>query len=99
MALKTDAVEPSTPEQKDGHNEVEELNRMLGAVMEYLSNDQIEEIDIEYLLNNTEGLRDWWKTYREKNRQEIEKEIQKSISELPLEELENLREMIKDKIK
>lgn len=80
-------------------SEVEKLNRFLAAVLNYLSDDEVEEIDIEYLLNNTEGLREWWDKYREKNRKIIEEEIKKSLEDLPLEELESLREQIKEKMK
>ncbi|MDZ5471377.1 hypothetical protein SM124_06415 [Bacillus sp. 31A1R] len=81
------------------HNEdeIEKLNRLLGVVMEYLSDDEVEEIDIEYLLKNTEGLREWWDQYRERNRKQIEEEIKKSLGELSLEELESIREKIKEK--
>ena len=76
--------------------EIDQLNRMLAAVMDYLSDETIEEIDIEYLLTNTEGLREWWEQYREKNRKQIEEEIKQSITELPIEELEKIRELIKN---
>jgi hypothetical protein len=33
------------------------LSRLLGAVKRYLSDDQVAEIDIGYLHENTEGLR------------------------------------------
>lgn len=77
--------------------EIADLNRMLATVLNYLSDDEVEEIDIEYLLNNTEGLRDWWDRYRESNRQLIEEEIKQSLSELTLTELEKIREQIKDR--
>lgn len=81
------------------NDEISNLNRMLAAVLNYLSDDEIEEIDIEYLLDHTEGLRDWWEKYREQNRKSIEEEITKSLNELSLEELESIREQIKDKKK
>jgi hypothetical protein len=77
-------------------DEVDHLNRMLAAVLNYLSDEEVEEIDLEYLLNNTEGLREWWEQYREKNRKEIEDEIKISLEKLPLEELESIREKIKE---
>lgn len=40
---------------------------MLAAVLNYLSDEEVEEIDLEYLLNNTEGLREWWEQDCEKN--------------------------------
>ncbi len=73
------------------------LNQMLGEVMRYISDDQIVEIDIEYLLDHTEGLRKWWDEYREKDRKRVEDEIKKSLSDLSLEELEKIREQIKEK--
>lgn len=78
-------------------DEVENLNRMLATVLNYLSDDEVEEIDIEYLLDNTEGLREWWDKYRERNRKNIEEEIKKSLNALSLEELERIREQIKEK--
>ncbi|MCM3586700.1 hypothetical protein M3182_13250 [Mesobacillus maritimus] len=87
----------SDEEKTDPKLEIENLNRMLAAVLEYLSDDEVEEIDIEYLLENTEGLRDWWDQYREKNRKKIEEEITKSLGELTLEELEKIREQLREK--
>ncbi|KQU27120.1 hypothetical protein ASG65_00675 [Bacillus sp. Leaf13] len=78
-------------------NEIVQLNRLLGAVMKYLSDDEQEEIDIEYLLENTEGLRDWWNKYRELDRKRIEEEIKNSLGDLSLEELETIREQIRNK--
>ncbi|AXN41319.1 hypothetical protein [Peribacillus butanolivorans] len=78
-------------------NEIVQLNRLLGAVMKYLSDDEQEEIDIEYLLENTDGLRDWWNKYRELDRKRIEEEIKKSLGDLSLEELETIREQIRNK--
>ncbi|MBP3952251.1 hypothetical protein [Bacillus suaedae] len=77
--------------------EIENLNRLLAAVLTYLSDDEVEEIDIEYLLTNTEGLRDWWENYRESNRKLIEDEIKKSLGDLSLKELERIHEKIKEK--
>jgi transposase-like protein len=73
------------------------LERMLAAVLNYLSDDEIEEIDLEYLLTNTKDLRQWWDQYREKNKKQVEEEIKKSLSKLTLEELESIREQIKEK--
>jgi hypothetical protein len=83
--------------EKNSENEITRLNRMLAAVMKYISDDEIVEIDIEYLLENTEGLRKWWNDYREKDRKRIEEEIKKSLSGLTLEELERVREQIQVK--
>lgn len=83
----------SVPDNK--RDEIENLNRLLGAVLNYLSDDEVEVIDIEYLLNNTEGLQEWWDQYRERNRKHIEEEIKKSLGDLSIEELESLREKIK----
>lgn len=82
-----------------GESEVEKLNRLLAAVMNYLADEEVEEIDIEFLLKNTEGLRDWWDQYRESNRKEIEEEIKQSLSDLSLEELQSIMEKIKEKEK
>ncbi|KPL60146.1 hypothetical protein [Rossellomorea vietnamensis] len=79
------------------NEEIEKLEHMLAAVLHYLSDDEIEEIDIEYLLSNTDNLRDWWGGYREKNKKKVEDEIKKSLNRLSLEELENIREQIKNK--
>jgi hypothetical protein len=81
----------------EAEDENTRLNRMLVAVMRYISDDEIVEIDIEYLLENTEGLRKWWNEYREKDRKRVEDEIKKSLSGLSLEELEKLREQIHEK--
>ena len=83
--------------EKKNNNEEENLQRMLGAVLNYLSDEEVVEIDIEYILDKTEGLRDWWDRYRESNRKHIEEEIKKSLGELSLKELEKIREQIKEK--
>ncbi|MGV2941328.1 hypothetical protein AB5I83_17125 [Mesobacillus sp. LC4] len=87
------------PQNDQSKEEIEKLNHMLAAVLNYISDDEVEVIDIEYLLNNTEGLRDWWDQYRERNRKEIEEEISKALGDLSIEELEDLREKIKGKDK
>lgn len=84
---------------REDEKEIEKLNRLLAAVLNYLSDDEIEEIDIDYLLKNTDGLREWWDQYRESNRNEIEEEIKNSLSGLSLKELESIREKIKEKEK
>lgn len=89
--------EDSLPNIEKNEDEINNLNRMLAAVLNYLSDDEIEEIDIEYLLDHTEGLREWWDRYRESNRKQIEEEIKKSLGELSLKELETIREQIKEK--
>ncbi|GLB62081.1 hypothetical protein [Cytobacillus sp. NCCP-133] len=91
-------VEAAPPNVKI-EDEISKLNRMLAAVLDYLSDDEVEEIDIEYLLTHTEGLRKWWDQYREKNKKQIEEEIKKSLGRLSLEELESIREQIKEKAK
>ncbi|WP_057915410.1 hypothetical protein [Peribacillus muralis] len=90
-AKKIDAASPVT------ETEIAQLNRLLGAVMKYLADDEQEEIDIEYLLENTEGLRDWWNEYRELDRKRVEEEIKNSLTVLSLEELEAIREQIRNK--
>ncbi|WP_394582004.1 hypothetical protein LG291_02520 [Cytobacillus firmus] len=94
---KKDSEVPSNTPLKKSEDEISKLNRMLASVLNYLSDDEVEEIDIEYLLANTEGLRDWWDQYRESNKKQIEEEIKKSLGSLSLEELESIREQIKSK--
>ncbi|MDR7000232.1 hypothetical protein [Neobacillus niacini] len=77
-------------------DETENLTRMLAAVMNYLTDDELEEMDIEYLLDNTVGLRDWWNQYRESNKKVIEEEIKKSLGDLSLRDLEKIHEQIKE---
>ncbi|HWJ77176.1 MAG TPA: hypothetical protein VNR61_03750 [Niallia sp.] len=86
---------PSQEEKKET-SEVDKLSEMLASVLEYISDDEIEEIDIDYILDKTAGLRDWWNQYKEKNRKHIEEEIRESLGELSLEELEKIREQIKE---
>lgn len=83
-------------QSSEEETEIDKLNRLLAAVLTYLSDDDVEEIDIEYLLENTEGLREWWDQYRERNRKQIEEEIKRSLSGLSLEDLEMIRAKIKD---
>ncbi|MBI0579604.1 hypothetical protein IEC97_19770 [Neobacillus cucumis] len=97
------AQNTETPEEEtivtfptQDEDETEKLSRMLAAVMEYLTDDDLEEMDIEYLLDSTEGLRDWWDQYRESNKKVIEDEIKKSLGELSLKDLEKIREQIKE---
>ncbi|WP_144551488.1 hypothetical protein [Peribacillus simplex] len=97
VPAKDDLEVKDTPASPDKESEVAKLNRLLGAVMRYLSDDEQEEIDIEYLLENTEGLRDWWSEYRELDRKRVEEEIKNSLTTLTLEELENIREQIRIK--
>ncbi|ALC90569.1 hypothetical protein AM500_12815 [Bacillus sp. FJAT-18017] len=85
----------SLPGNKQNNGEVAELTRMLAAVMEYISDDTLEVIDIEYLLDETEGLKDWWEHYQENNRKSIEEEIRNSLSDLSLDDLQKIREQIK----
>ncbi|WP_350302618.1 hypothetical protein [Peribacillus frigoritolerans] len=97
VPAKDDLEVKDTPASPDKESEIDKLNRLLGAVMRYLSDDEQEEIDIEYLLENTEGLRDWWSEYRELDRKRVEEEIKNSLTDLSLEELENIREQIRTK--
>ncbi len=90
---ESEESQSTTKDSKE--EEITKLNRLLAAVLKYLSDDDVEEIDIEYLLKNTEGLREWWDQYRENNRKEIEEEIKKSLSGLSLKELESIREKVK----
>ncbi len=108
MARRSDTVIRETIEEKvkdqnaekaEKEDEIKRLHRMLGAVMRYISDEEIVEIDIEYLLENTAGLREWWNEFREKDRKRVEEEIKKSLSSLSLEELEKIREQIFEKEK
>jgi hypothetical protein len=96
--LETDELNATEKETKENKKEeIQELNRMLAAVLIYLSDDEVEEIDIEYLLDHTEGLREWWEQYRERNKKQVEDEIKKSLGDLSLKELETILEQIKIK--
>lgn len=91
--INEELVEVPNPLQ----SEVENLSRMLAAVLDYLADDENEEIDIEYLFDKTEGLREWRKQYQEQNRKLIEDEIKKSLGELSFDELQKIREQLKEK--
>lgn len=88
----------STLNIKEKESEVARLNRLLGEVIRYLSDDEQEEIDIEYLLENTDGLREWWDQYRELDRKRVEEQIKNSLAELPVEDLELILEQIRNKV-
>ncbi|MCM3214196.1 hypothetical protein ABER75_24990 [Niallia taxi] len=83
--------------KESSKDQIAELNRMLAAVMNYISDDEVEEIDVTYLLQNTEGLKEWWDEFKESNRKDVEEEIKKSLNKLSLKELEQIREQIKEK--
>ncbi|MGX6445165.1 hypothetical protein ACWM35_18275 [Neobacillus sp. K501] len=93
---ETEVDEPS-PNIYRSDNEIENLTRMLAAVLEYLSDEDLEEIDIEFLLDDTEGLREWWDRYRERSRKQIEKDIKASLGILSLKELESIHEQIRER--
>ncbi|MFD0048379.1 hypothetical protein ACFVHQ_03390 [Actinomycetes bacterium NPDC127524] len=103
MPKKNEAADGTAEEKeasgsgKEHTKNADNTSRLLGEVLTYLSDDEVEEIDIEYLLDHTEGLRDWWDQYRENNRKQIEEEIKNSLNKLPLNELESIREKIKQK--
>ncbi|WRP04548.1 hypothetical protein U9J35_11520 [Rossellomorea aquimaris] len=97
MPRKDESSTEENDEPVQEKEKTEMLERMLAAVLNYLSDDEIEEIDLEYLLTNTKDLRMWWDQYREKNKKQVEDEIKKSLSKLTLEELESIREQIKEK--
>ncbi|SFA89911.1 MULTISPECIES: hypothetical protein [unclassified Bacillus (in: firmicutes)] len=84
-------------QNEKNEDEIEKLNHMLAAVLNYISDEEVEVIDMEYLLDHTEGLQVWWDQYQESNRIVIEEEIKKSLGELSLKELEKIREQIKEK--
>lgn len=96
---ETEETKDLVQNKENNEDEIANLNRLLAAVLNYLSDDEVEEIDIEDLLNNTVGLREWWDQYRESNRKQIEVEIKQSLSELSLKDLESIREQIKEKKK
>jgi len=81
--------------EADTDMEKEDLARMLGAVLEYLTRDDLEELDIEYLFDQTEGLREFWAAYREQNKKELAEEIKSALDSLSYEELEQIMEQIK----
>jgi hypothetical protein len=83
--------------ERKNEDEIKKLTRMLGAVLEYLTDDELDELDIESLLDETDGLREWWDQYRESNKKKIAEEIKKSLGALSLKELEAIREKIKEK--
>lgn len=85
-----------TPIREQGGDEAENLTRMLAAVLDYLSDEENEVIDVEYIIDNTEGLRDWWKQYKENNRKRIEEEIAATLGDLSFEQLKKIREQIKE---
>ncbi|MDQ0216389.1 hypothetical protein J2S13_002847 [Oikeobacillus pervagus] len=90
-------LEDSQINTENNIDEISNLNRMLAAVLNYLTDEDVEEIDTEHLFTNTEGLREWWTQYQESNRKQIEKEIKQSLGQLSLKELKTIREQIKDK--
>lgn len=83
------------PNVQQNQEKIDQLSRMLASILTYLSDEENEEIDIGYIFDNTEGLRDWWNEYKENNRKLIEEEIRESLGELSLEELQRIREQIK----
>jgi hypothetical protein len=90
-------METDAPTSQKKVNDADNLTRMLGAVLTYLTDDDLEEIDIEGFIDSTEGLRDWWEQYQEGNKKQIEEEIKKSLGELSLKELQKIQEKIKEK--
>ncbi|MGE7603050.1 hypothetical protein ACQKL5_11135 [Peribacillus sp. NPDC097675] len=95
---KVPADKDKEKEKKEKESEVARLNRLLGEVMRYLSDDEQEEIDIEYLLENTDGLKEWWDQYRELDRKRVEEQIKNSLGDLPIEDLELILEQIRNKV-
>ncbi|KGR78040.1 hypothetical protein [Ureibacillus manganicus] len=88
---------PNSHQQEQQGHSVDDLSRMLAAVLNYMSDDENEVIDVEFIIDNTDGLRDWWNEYKEKNRQLIEDEIKESLGELSIEELQRIRNQIKER--
>ncbi|WP_346235260.1 hypothetical protein MKY04_02490 [Lysinibacillus telephonicus] len=93
-------VQASNAQQNNNQQtkeEVDKLTRMLASVLEYLSDEDTDEIDIGYIFDNTEGLKEWWNQYKEKNRKVIEEEIKQSLGELSLEDLNKILKQLKEK--
>ncbi|MEL3959866.1 hypothetical protein [Lysinibacillus endophyticus] len=88
-------IEKAVQVPSSQQEEIDNLTRMLAAVLDYLTDEDNEEIDVEFMLDNTEGLREWHKQYRESNRKLIEEEIKESLENLSFEELQKIREQIK----
>ncbi|KMK97198.1 hypothetical protein [Rossellomorea marisflavi] len=84
-----------TSKSENMEKEYKNLERLLASTLHYLSDDEVEEIDLEYLMEHTNGLREWWQQYREKNKKVLEKEIQHLLPSLSLEELEELKARLK----
>ncbi|WP_370295025.1 hypothetical protein [Rossellomorea marisflavi] len=84
-----------TSKSENMEKEYKNLERLLASTLYYLSDDEVEEIDLEYLMEHTNGLREWWQQYREKNKKVLEKEIQHLLPSLSLEELEELKARLK----
>jgi len=92
MAKKSETTQ--NEKQNESEEQVEKLNRMLSRVMDYISDDSVEVIDIEYLLDSTEGLREWWEQYQEQNKKKLVEEIKKALSTLSLEQLESIKKLM-----
>lgn len=92
-------VDELSPNDHISDDEIGNQTRMLAAVLDYLSDDELEEIAIEFILDDTEGLREWWERYRESesNRKQIEADIKASLGALSLKELEKIQEQIKER--
>ncbi|BDH61667.1 hypothetical protein MTP04_17970 [Lysinibacillus sp. PLM2] len=98
-SIEESEVESNTQlsDNQQEKEEIENLTNMLASVLDYLSDETNEEIDIAYIFDNIEGLRQWWTQYQENNRKKIEEEIRESLSDLSLEELNKIRQQIKEK--
>ncbi|RHW33959.1 hypothetical protein D1B33_14220 [Lysinibacillus yapensis] len=95
-AETNDQEESMTVPVPQNIDEIDNISRMLGSVLDYLSDEENEEIDIEYIFDKTEGLREWWGRYQERNRKKIEEEIKASLGELSFEDLQKIHEQIKE---
>lgn len=84
-----------TTDQNDLNVQINKLDQMLANVLTYISDEEVEVIDFEYLLDHTEGLREWWNKYQEGNRKKLEEEIKKSLKDLSLKELQEINKKIK----
>lgn len=95
--LNTEKMVQIPNHYQQDNDAIDNLTRMLASLLNYLSDEENEELDIDYIIDNTVGLREWWNQYKESNRKLIEEEIRESLGELSMEELQKIHEQIKEK--
>lgn len=81
-------------EEVEKTSEINHLNAMLAAVLNYLTDERVEEIDFDYLLDSTNGLRQWWNEYEEQHKQQVANEIKQSLDQLSLKELQQIKQQL-----